>query len=110
MKSTVLLLSLALGSLAFADPSAPCKKAVIRQAMDKLASEIIVSGVAIKSIEVQGDDLNVFTLVVGSKTRSGDTRVTELYEARTDSSCRLQSLVAVPDSQSHEESGGSGEF
>lgn len=97
MKSTLVLLSILVSSSAFA--AHPCEKAVLRQAKEKLSSQVINPAVSVKSVEVQGDELIVFTLKVASSTRSGATKITELYEAKVDAACRINNLDVVPDSQ-----------
>lgn len=103
MKFALLALTALIGSSALAAGQSqaghPCKKAVIRQAKERLASDIIVSNISLKSAEARGEDLSILTLAVSSTTRSGQTKVTELYEAKVDSSCHILALDVVPDSQ-----------
>lgn len=97
MKTIVAILVLTAASAAQAGHF--CEKAVIRQAKQRLSSQLHVQSVVVKSHENKGE-VTSFTVTVASSTRSGNTNVREDYEANVDASCAIQGdLTAVPDSQ-----------
>ncbi|HRO66378.1 MAG TPA: hypothetical protein PL182_02310 [Pseudobdellovibrionaceae bacterium] len=77
-----------------------CRAPVLKQARAKLLKTQALDSLAVESVTM-GETFHTFTLKAFSKSKSGK-KVSELFDAKIDSDCKILELEAQPDSQREE--------
>lgn len=77
-----------------------CRAPVLKQARAKLVKTQTVDALTVEAVAM-GETFHTFTLKALSKSKTGK-KISELFDAKVDSDCKILELEAQPDSQREE--------